>query len=105
MFWKRAFHTFVSVYMYIFMKRSFPKYDLQIWHLALQTRFFRLALIAFWKRALHILYILSGTRKGSAIEEDILPFVELPSAISVSVAEYIHLTEYIYIYIDIIYMP
>ena len=39
--------------MYIFIKSSFPKPDFQNGHW--QTRFFGLALIAFWKRALHIL--------------------------------------------------
>ena len=49
-------NKYIDLYMYIFMKSSFPKYDIRTIALALQH--FGLALNAFRKRALHILYII-----------------------------------------------
>ena len=49
-------HMHVRIYMYIFMKSSFPNHDYQTWH-DMQTRFLDVA-YPVWKRALHMFMYL-----------------------------------------------
>ena len=50
----------MCIYVYTFMKSSFPKHDLQTWHCHCNLDLFLLALSAFWKRALQVqIYTLS----------------------------------------------